>query len=760
MKKPRVAVIGPFPPTTGGVTTFMLNLTSSLLATEFDFRAYSTSRPVKKNVIDNYGYSAFLRGGLLRAVHGIVLTAWRIAAFPFFLVFRRIDIVQVQASDYLAFWEAVLYVLLAKGMGRAAVMRIGGHFDYFYNASSPRMQRQLGKALRAADCLVVQSQFTRAFVEKVAQVPNVLVLPNWTKHKLRPRKLGLGSGEPTLLFLANMEAIRKGVEEVIVAMQRLDEAGVRAKFHLYALAPQLIERITRMNLSNVAAMEGSIEHERLLDLMHEIDIFLLPSHGEGFPNSLIEAMTAGMASVTTPIAGIPEIVSDGGAILVPVGDAPALTDAIRRLVEDPDLRARLSAEARRTIESRYVPEVVLPRLGETYWRLYERHTTRKGPQANEAEKPTVLISAPSLDSRVNVSGISAVVQELMTALRSQVAYTHLSIGSPQGGPFLYRYGLSLWQTLAAVFKIPFSRTRIFHSNTALERKSIFRDGVLILVAKASGKRVLLHVHGGRYLQHPGRDATGFAVRTLMRAADVVVFLSETERNTFLETHPAVAHKATSIYNSVSISPDALKPQRSQEEGLTVLFSGRLVPEKGIEVLLAAARAPFDFPIRFVVYGDGPLRSRVEAEARVNPRLSYAGVYDRSTWSKIFDDCDVLLLPSLIGEGMPMVILEAMSFGVIPVATGIASIPEVLGYGERGILVPPGDVAAVVEALRKVQADPAWRAKVQNACRDFAIERFDTRRNALRFAAIYRGLSGSKGKEAVAQTLVSGPADNS
>jgi glycosyltransferase involved in cell wall biosynthesis len=757
MKKPRVAVVGPFPPTTGGVTTFMLNLMSSLLATEFDFRAYSTSRPVKKNVIDNYGYSAFLRGGVVRAIHGIVLTAWRITAFPFFLVFRRIDIVQVQASDYLAFWEAVLYVHLAKSMGCAALMRIGGHFDHFYDASSPRMKRRIGKALRAADCLIVQSQFTRTFVEKVVQVPNILVLPNWSKHKLRPRKNGEG-GAPTILFLANMEAIRKGVEEVIAAMQRLDEEGVAAKFHLYALAPQLIDRIARMNLSNVAAMEGPIEHEQLLDLMHGIDIFLLPSHGEGFPNSLIEAMAAGMASVTTPIAGIPEIVSDGGAILVPVRDSVALTDAIRRLVLDAELRNRLGLEARRTIESRYVPEAALPPLGETYWKLYEaRH--KHGARNAEAKKPSVLISAPSLDSRVNVSGISAVVLELMAALRNQVSYKHLSVGSPQGGSFLYRYGFSFWQTLGAVFKIPFSRTRIFHSNTALERKSIFRDGVLILVAKASGKRVLLHVHGGRHLQHPSNDATGLAVRMLMRAADVVVFLSETERNTFLETHPAIAHKATSIYNSVSVNLDGLKPPRSPEKGLTVLFSGRLVPEKGIDILLAVARAPFDFPIRFVVYGDGPLRDRVEAEAQANPRLSYAGVYDRSTWTRIFDECDVLLLPSLIGEGMPMVILEAMSFGVIPIATSIASIPEILGYGERGIVVPPGDVGAVVEALRKTQADPVWRVKVQNAARDFAIERFDTRRNALRFAAIYRGLSGSKGKEALAQILVSEPVDN-
>jgi hypothetical protein len=61
--RPRVLLVGPMPPTKGGVTTFMLNLMASPLAAEVMFIPFTTSRPPKQNVTDNWGYGAILRGG-------------------------------------------------------------------------------------------------------------------------------------------------------------------------------------------------------------------------------------------------------------------------------------------------------------------------------------------------------------------------------------------------------------------------------------------------------------------------------------------------------------------------------------------------------------------------------------------------------------------------------------------------------------------------------------------------------------------------
>ncbi len=720
----------------------MSNLMSSPLADDFDFRTYTTTRPRKRNVINNYGYSAILRGGILRMLYGVILTAYRLGAFPFFLIAQRIDIVQVQASDYQVFWEGAAYVLIAKIMGRATLLRIGGHFDGFHGASSPTTRRWIGKVLRVPDCLIVQSQFTRKFVESVANVTSVLVLPNWSRHALRSRAPRNEGDAPTLLFIANMEAIRKGVEEVIAAIQNLDRMGVDAKFHLYALAPKLIERIGKLELSNVAVMSGPIDHVRLLDLMHTIDIFLLPSHGEGFPNSLVEAMAAGMASIATPVAGVPEIIADGGAISVPVGDSAALAEAIERLVRDPVLRRQLGEEAQRTVAARYTADVVLPKLAETYHRLVNAGMSRSASALRRVQegKPTVLISAPSLNADINVSGISSVVLELMKILRDDVNFEHLLVGSPQNGRFLVRSISSLWNNMRAMTTLMFSLQAVFHSNTALEMKSILRDCVFSAIAKMSGKRVLLHIHGGRYLVSSSRGFLKLALYRLMHLADVVVFLSETERTLFTASMPSITQKATVIYNAISfggLQPEL--PRDSDEVPLRVVFAGRLVPEKGIAVLLDVARAHFPFPIHFTIYGDGPLRELVLAEARKNPNLSFEGIYKRDEWRRVFQNNDLLLLPSIIGEGMPMVILEAMSVGTIPVATGIASIPEILGNGRRGILIPKNDVCAILDAIHKVQADPAWRHSLHLECRNYARENFDGEQNAKRFLKIYRSL---------------------
>jgi glycosyltransferase involved in cell wall biosynthesis len=132
------------------------------------------------------------------------------------------------------------------------------------------------------------------------------------------------------------------------------------------MTPSLADRVNALHLSNIHALEGPSEHNRLLELMRKAEVFLLPSRGEGFPNSLVEAMAAGMASVVTPVGAVPEIVADGGAIVVPVRDPGVLCIAIERLVADLELRRRLGGEAHRAVRARYTPSSALPALAETY----------------------------------------------------------------------------------------------------------------------------------------------------------------------------------------------------------------------------------------------------------------------------------------------------------------------------------------------------------------------------------------------------------
>ncbi|WP_281018734.1 MULTISPECIES: glycosyltransferase family 4 protein [unclassified Minwuia] len=371
--KPRVLLVGPFPPTTGGVTTFMLNLMGSDLAERFEFVPHTTSRPPKKNVVDNYGYAAILKGGVLRLFIAAFATLWHLVSFPFVLWFRRIDIVQIQSSDFQTFWESCVYLWMAKRLGRLTMMRLGGIFDQFYEGSSPRMQRGIRAGVASPDILIVQSEGWRDYLTGLGRTGPMLILYNSVPRSSVVSLDQARNEIPLFIFAAGTEGKRKGAYVLIEALQRPDMADIAAELHLAAIIEPLESQFATAALPQRITREGYLAHADLLQRMRSGDVFLMPSYGEGFPNSLLEAMAAGLAPVVTPVGAVPEIVTDGkDGLVIPAGDADALAGAIRRLVDDPALRLQLARSAQERVRQTFVAEVVLERLAAAYLELLAR----------------------------------------------------------------------------------------------------------------------------------------------------------------------------------------------------------------------------------------------------------------------------------------------------------------------------------------------------------------------------------------------------
>jgi len=105
-----------------------------------------------------------------------------------------------------------------------------------------------------------------------------------------------------------------------------------------------------------------------------MNLFVLPTHREGFPNVLLEAHAAGKAVVTTRATGAIDAVTDGvTGMLVPVGDVAALTDALARLLRDPDLAHRMGRAGRERVSGEFRAERVWAALAQEYDWLLERH---------------------------------------------------------------------------------------------------------------------------------------------------------------------------------------------------------------------------------------------------------------------------------------------------------------------------------------------------------------------------------------------------
>jgi glycosyltransferase involved in cell wall biosynthesis len=176
------------------------------------------------------------------------------------------------------------------------------------------------------------------------------------------------------------------------------------------------------------------------------------------------------------------------------------------------------------------------------------------------------------------------------------------------------------------------------------------------------------------------------------------------------------------------------------EGSTplVLFTGRLVPYKGVDVLL---RAMASIDARLVVVGDGPMRGVLQAQARATcgGRVTFAGTVPDPELTALYHACDLLVLPSVTrAEAFGMVQIEAMACGKPVVSTSVPSgVPWVNQDNETGLIVRPGDADALAGAVRCLVGDPALRARLGDAGRRRVAREFTAVRMAERTVALYR-----------------------
>ena len=181
-------------------------------------------------------------------------------------------------------------------------------------------------------------------------------------------------------------------------------------------------------------------------------------------------------------------------------------------------------------------------------------------------------------------------------------------------------------------------------------------------------------------------------------------------------------------------PDGSGPVR-------LLFVGRVVRQKGLDVLLAAlAELPSGLDWSLDIVGDGPSRPALaEQAARLGlaGRVRFAGWAARAAMPDILRAADLFVFASR-DEGMPNAVLEAMASGLPVAATRISGNEELVLDGETGLLVPPDDVAALAGALGRLLGDRDLRRRLGAAGRERVVREYSWRSVAERYAALCAG----------------------
>lgn len=320
----------------------------------------------------------------------------------------------------------------------------------------------------------------------------------------------------------------------------------------------------------------------------------------------------------------------------------------------------------------------------------------------------VLMTTPSLDPKINVSGISSVVRGLMFASRKpEYAFDWTIVPTVAGKRDRQRRGLVWLLSQIAVLKNIYSgirqwRPAIIHVNGPLSRLAIVRDAAIIRLARIFAIPIVYHLHGGAYVHClPESRLLRYVTVASLDLASVILVLSDLEAASISRNYNITPDRIRVLRNAVDV-PDNC-PLKETTGRLRVLSIGRLSPEKGLSVLCDAIEENSDLRERLEIrmYGAGDLTAEITTRlaTSLGPAFRFEGIAGDEEKAKAYAWADVVVMPSLWGEGLPMVLLEAMAAGVVPVATPDGSIGEVLKDQRNGLMIEKDSQKSLATGLR-------------------------------------------------------------
>jgi len=304
-----------------------------------------------------------------------------------FLLFNRPDILHQSVTDRIALWKESSFVLIARLFGVKTVAHMHGCVLDVQLHNSPFWKKRLiAAALRVPHTTIALSEYWRAVLhEQVSPRLDVVVVPNsvdlsiaeavdnGTHDIKRENGLVLYMG-----WLCERKGLLDALRAVPLARQQVPElhfvfAGKVEPGYREAMIEQACEAA---QAQGGVSFPGLVTGNEKVALLSQAAIFILPSYHENLPVAILEAMAMGLPVITTPIAGVPELIEDGrGGFLVQPGDHVALANRIVRLARDPALRWAMGQDNMARVRREYLPQVFASRIANVYDRLLQRDQT-------------------------------------------------------------------------------------------------------------------------------------------------------------------------------------------------------------------------------------------------------------------------------------------------------------------------------------------------------------------------------------------------
>jgi glycosyltransferase involved in cell wall biosynthesis len=294
------------------------------------------------------------------ATRSKLLTAL-LAVLRFILKRPVADTVYIHCAAYTSFYRKSVFILLASLLHKKTILHI--HPNEFYDFVSNLQGFPHSYALYVlgkVDTFVVLTEDLRNRIAKMFPGKPVHVLRNAVNIKEMSDVSGVLRSDTNLIYLG-WYIREKGVYELVDAIGLLKTRGITAHLDFYGTKEieQLKAYVRNCDLEDIITVHGWIGSEEKVQALYRSCALILPSHSEGIPNVILEAMATRTPVVSTFVGGIKEVLRDGeNALIAEVNNADDLSNKIARMLGDRDLRNSLTDTAYREVLEKYDVSVI------------------------------------------------------------------------------------------------------------------------------------------------------------------------------------------------------------------------------------------------------------------------------------------------------------------------------------------------------------------------------------------------------------------
>lgn len=571
---------------------------------------------------------------------------------------------------------------------------------------------------------------------------------------------------------------------LIEALSSLRAQGQKVELKIVGSGPLknlLTDHIVERGVKSSCTLVGQLTEAEIRDELRQADAFVMTSLMEGLPVVLMEAMAMGVPVVAPGIAGIPELVEhERTGLLFSPGDWEGLARQITQLVNDASMRGMLSEAAFQKVAQFHDIEISLDSLKDHFIGLAKQPmpphqidtiSHDADVAAHSGSHPTTLpVDLAYLAPELPALSETFVYQELLALERLGVFVLPLTLRKPdcvanEQMALQARcetvYGRSKIFVVATglfnLFKMPGARNAIaavIHdcrelglSVSALKVVFQFLAGANVARLLRSRRVAHLHVHFAHVSGSVGMYAALMAeipFTVVAHANDIfqhgILLKEKAERShrfltisnfniAYLRSLGLPEEKLAVVRCGVSFKPPSVWPQAVVKPIYRVGTLGRLVEKKGVDVLLEAISG---LPkVQLSVAGDGPLLEELKAKSAalgMASSVEFVGSLSHCEVAGWMAGLDVFALACKQDrngdmDGIPVVLMEAMSQGIPVVSTRLSGIPELVIDGKTGLLAAPGDVSDLRAKLSQMLGAVELRNVLARAAAEHVREEF-------------------------------------